>query len=464
MPPSAVVRIFATSQLPSYDSPWQTNTPESSSGSGVIIGEGLVLTGAHVVADATFLQVQKVSDPQKFTAQVVGTCHDCDLALLKVRQRDFRKKATVAELGELCRLRDHVQVVGFPVGGEEVSITEGVVSRIETQYYSHSQRSLLAVTVDAAINEGNSGGPVFKDGKVAGIAFQTLNDAENIGEMVPAPLIQRFLQGVTAGRKDLEVPALSVAIQSLENPTLKSAVKLRGAETGVLVRGVQHGGSAEGKLRRGDVLLEIDGHKIEDNGTVRFRDDIRTRFDVVLGNYYVGDRLRVVIKRNGKRHALTLTLRGKQALVRRSRYETAPSYFVFSGMVFQPLTRDFLETWPDWWEKAPPAFVDAYYSGVRTQERQEIIVLSQVLADELTVGYAQYRNDAIETVNGHVPVDMRDLVKRVESSRRQVRLETSSGMLLVLDKERARAAHSRILRRYSIPKDRSHDLRTARLA
>ena len=115
-------------------------------------------------------------------------------------------------IGDLPHLRDAVQVVGYPIGGEEVSITEGVVSRIEVQRYEHSQRHLLAVTVDAAINEGNSGGPVFARGKVVGIAFQAIPDAENIGEMVPAPILQRFLDGVKQG-KDARVPGLGIATQ-----------------------------------------------------------------------------------------------------------------------------------------------------------------------------------------------------------------------------------------------------------
>src|SRR5690606_23070094 len=107
--------------------------------------------------------------------------HDCDLALLQVEDEGFFDDVPPADIGELPALRDKVSVVGFPIGGEEISITEGVVSRIEVQRYNHSQRHLLAVTVDAAINQGNSGGPVFKNGKVAGIAFQKLTGVDNIG-------------------------------------------------------------------------------------------------------------------------------------------------------------------------------------------------------------------------------------------------------------------------------------------
>jgi S1-C subfamily serine protease len=221
-----VVRVFATTQDPDHDSPWQTRSPSSSTGSGVVIAGGAILTGAHVVANATFLQVQKPSHPDKAIARVRAVCHDADLALLEVVEpADFLADVTPAELGEMPRLRDEVAVVGYPVGGEEISITEGVVSRIEVQRYSHSQRNLLAVTVDAAINAGNSGGPVFGGGKVVGIAFQKLTGVDNIGEMVPPPVIRTFLDGVAAGKRPL-VPAMGVITQNLENPLLRKQLGL----------------------------------------------------------------------------------------------------------------------------------------------------------------------------------------------------------------------------------------------
>ncbi|HHH10730.1 MAG TPA: serine protease, partial [Sorangium sp.] len=155
----SVVRIFATTLRPDYAVPWQSAAPQSGTGSGVIIAPGRILTGAHVINDATFLQVQKVSDPNKMVARVAAVSHDCDLALLEVDDPRLMKDVTPEQLGALPTLRDRVSVVGYPVGGEEISITEGVVSRIEMQRYAHSERSMLAVTVDAAINEGNSGGP-----------------------------------------------------------------------------------------------------------------------------------------------------------------------------------------------------------------------------------------------------------------------------------------------------------------
>ncbi len=270
-----VVRVYSTYQDPDYECPWQNVAPRNSTGSGVIVGPQQILTGAHVVANATFVQVQKQSDPTKVTARVLAISHDSDLALLHVDDEAFARGIRPAVIGDLPRLREGVQVVGFPIGGEEVSITEGVVSRIEVQRYEHSQRHLLAVTVDAAINEGNSGGPVFARGKVVGIAFQALPEAENIGEMVPAPILRRFLDGVKKG-KDPHVPGLGITTQPLENPALRRHLGMKKRHSGVLITAVQYGSSAWGRLLPGDVLSELDGLRIADNGTVQYRGSATT--------------------------------------------------------------------------------------------------------------------------------------------------------------------------------------------
>jgi S1-C subfamily serine protease len=453
----SVVRIYATTQDPDFDSPWQAEVPQSSTGSGVVIAPGRILTGAHVIANSTFVQVQKISDPDKAVARVVGVCHDCDLALIAVDDRHFLDGIEPAKIGELPDLRDRVAVVGFPVGGEEVSITEGVVSRIEVQRYSHSQRHLLAVTVDAAINKGNSGGPVFKSGAVVGIAFQKLENAENIGEMVPAPIIRHFLASIDK-RTELRIPALGVTTQGIENRYLRRRLALGDGDGGVLVLSIDYGGSAWGILEPGDAILEICDHKISVNSTVKFRGRYRTRYDVMLGWTSVGDPLDLVILRKGVRRKVTLELAPPAPLVPRSQYDRAPTYFIYGGLVFQVLSRDFLSTWDSWWDKAPKEFLHLYYSGNRTPERQEVVILTQVLADEINVGYEHLYSESVVAVNGRMPRDMIDFVQQLESNHGLIEIKTSSDGVIVLDSDAAAAANQRILSRYRIARDRSPEL------
>jgi S1-C subfamily serine protease len=453
-----VIRVFATSQDPDFDGPWQARTPSNSTGSAVVIGPGLLLTGAHVVANATFLQVQKPSHPDKAIARVKAVSHDCDLALLEVVEpHDFLGDIEPAAVGDMPRLRDEVAVVGYPVGGEEISITEGVVSRIEVQRYSHSQRHLLAVTVDAAINAGNSGGPVFGDGKVVGIAFQKLTGVDNIGEMVPPPVIRAFLDGVNKGKRP-EIPTLGITTQNLENPLVRRQLGLGEQEHGVVVLHVDHGGSADGILEPRDVITKIDNLQIANNGTVQYMGRYRTRYDVVLGHRYIGDTMKLDIKRDGKLKHVELELKRWQPLVPRSLYDQPPQYFVYGGLVFQTLTRDYLTTWDKWWNKAPKEFLNYYYLGHRTAEQHEVVILTQILADEINVGYAHLYNEAIASINGRAPLDMVDFVQALSNAHGVVEITTTSGGIIMLDADEVRKAQARILARYHIPRDRTPGL------
>ncbi len=455
---AAVVRVFATTQDPDYDAPWQNRTPTSSTGSGVVIGPGQILTGAHVVANATFIQVQKISAPDKAVAHVKAVSHDSDLALLEVHEpHGFLDDIKPAELGELPRLRDEVQVVGYPVGGEEISVTEGVVSRIEVQRYSHSQRHLLAVTVDAAINAGNSGGPVFGGGKVVGIAFQKMTGVDNIGEMVPPPIIRAFLEGIGLGKRP-EVPTLGITTQNLENPLMRRQLAVPTTLSGVVVVAVDHGGSSAGAIEPRDVITHIEGLAIANNSTVQYLTRYRTRYDVMLGNRYIGDQVTLEILRRGERHTVEITLGAWSPLVLRARYDLPPCYFVYGGLVFQTLTRDFLTTWDKWWNKAPKEFLYHYYMGSRSAERNEVVILTQILADEINVGYGHLYNEGVARVNGATFLDMKDLVARISAAHGIVEIHTSSGGVLMLDTDEVRRANPRILERYRIARDRSPDL------
>jgi len=157
---SSVVKIFTVYVKPNYYQPWQMRAQKSSTGSGVIIDNKLILTAAHVVSNDVFLEIKKSANPKKFIAHVKWISHEADLALLEVEDEDFFEDTKPLQLGELPHRQDGVAVYGYPQGGNEISITQGIISRIEQTVYVHSDFDLLSLQIDAAINPGNSGGPL----------------------------------------------------------------------------------------------------------------------------------------------------------------------------------------------------------------------------------------------------------------------------------------------------------------
>ncbi|MBU0650598.1 S1C family serine protease, partial [bacterium] len=294
----AVVKIYTVYNSYDYFEPWQMIGQRTKTGSGCVIEGKRILTNAHVVADQTFIQVRKSGDANKYIAKVEMVAHECDLAILMVEDEKFFDGIVPLALGELAKVRDKVAVYGFPKGGDRLSITEGVVSRVEHQEYTHSNANLLTCQIDAAINPGSSGGPVIKDGKIVGVAFQA-GEGENIGYMVPAPIVRHFLSDIKDKKYD-GTPELGVQWEKMENPDLRENYGMKDEQTGVLITDVYSGSSADGNLKIGDVVLSVDNIDIASDGTIEFRKGERTFWGYVFQNKYIGDSINFKILRDKK--------------------------------------------------------------------------------------------------------------------------------------------------------------------
>jgi S1-C subfamily serine protease len=457
----AIVKIYTVYSEYNYDMPWQLSKQQRAVGSGCIISGNRILTNAHVVADQTFIQVKRAGEAQKYNAAVAMVAHECDLALLVVDDPSFFAGVTPLALGALPRMRDKVAVYGFPIGGDELSITEGVVSRVEYTVYAHSGSQLLACQIDAAINPGNSGGPVIKDGRIAGIAFQGYVYAQNIGYMVPAPLIEHFLKDSADGHYD-GFPGIGIAWQPMENPGLRASERMSEAQTGVLLTYVAPDSTARDILQAGDVLLTIEGEPIASDGTIPFRGTERIQFAQEVQKKFMGESVRCTILRNGKAMEVTIPLRtslGSGRLVPYTQYDTAPTYYLVGGLVLQPLTRNYLQTWNNM-DDVPVNLADYYYNGRPSDDRKQVIVLTNILGDELTVGYDEFEDHVITHVNGKAISSMEDVVQAIERNEGAFHVLVDEwGNRIVLERAATIEAQKAIMERYKIDADRSADLR-----
>ena len=150
-----VIRVYCTHSQPSFSMPWQRQKQEFSTSTGFIIDGNRILTNAHAVEYGSLIQVKKRQSEKKYVASVVAVGHECDLAILSVVDETFWEGLEPLKFGNIPELLEDVSVIGFPVGGDSLSITSGVVSRIEMQEYAQASAELLAIQIDAAINPGN---------------------------------------------------------------------------------------------------------------------------------------------------------------------------------------------------------------------------------------------------------------------------------------------------------------------
>ncbi|MFS1525874.1 S1C family serine protease [Microbulbifer sp. 2304DJ12-6] len=457
----SIIKIYTTAAAPDYFNPWALLNPKQLSGSGAVIRNQQILTNAHVVANGSFIQVQRHGDAKKYRARVKFVSHDADLALLTVDDDDFFGDTRPLALGRLPDLQEEVTVYGYPIGGKSLSITRGVLSRVEHQYYAHAESYLMAGQIDAAINPGNSGGPVISSGRIVGVAMQTNQSAENLGYFVPPSVITHVLEDAEDGVHQ-GFPELGAVTQSLESPSMKKAAGLSEAQDGAMIVKVFSDSPAARVFQPGDVLLEVDGFKVAADRTVEWRENQRTNYHYAVDRHHVGDKLPVRFSRDGEEKTAQVTLAAvppSRALVLGEQFDQQPRYYIYGGVVFVPLNMNLIKRWGNNWHSKAP--IDYLYARNQWSEegRRELVVALKVLPANVNLGYHDWKNWIIDSVNGHSVADFDGFAQLMETNKSDfIELRDRSGYRMVLDAAEAREQEPLILQTYHIPQRHSRGL------
>jgi len=448
----SVVRIEVATQKPSYKSPWNSGQFSGGTGTGFIIGKNTFLTNAHVVSNARRVMITMHGSARKHPARVRHIAHDCDLAILEVEDFSPFDGLQHLSIGDVPQLESQVRVIGYPVGGDRISVTRGVVSRIDFRPYSHTRSDQhLVVQIDAAINPGNSGGPVLQDGKVAGVAFQGLTSADNTGYMIPSPVVNRFLTDIKDGQYDKYVE-LGLSRFPLFNPAMRKAYNLKQDDPGVLVARIYKDGPVDGTLQEGDILTKIDNHSIDSSGSVKI-DGERVNMNEIVERKFAGDEVSLTFIRDGKEQQAKITLKYFPASsIYAIQYDKRPEYTIQGGLVFQPLTRNLYSALAISNPRVRRLYTK-YISENIFQEREDIVILTNVLEDPINSYVAGYTGNAIESVNGEkvTSIDqLHQLLNPEEMPKHFVIKCEGNSRPLILPAKDIQANNKRILQRYGI--------------
>ncbi len=452
----AVVKIHTTSTPPDYFTPWRLLNANQSSGSGSVISGNRILTNAHVIADATYIQAQKHGDPRKYLARVAFVSHEADLAILEVEDTSFFEGLRPLKIGSLPEPLQEVSVFGYPFGGNTMSITRGILSRVEHQYYAHAGGYLLAGQIDAAINPGNSGGPVVVDGKIVGVVMQanTSGRAENLGYFVPPSVIRHVLKDAQDGNLD-GFPDLGFRTQELDSPAMRQAYGVGDKSGGMLVAHVFDDSAAAGKIQPNDVIMAIDGFNIADDTSIEFRKNLRTNFKYAIDQYHLGDDVDIFLVRDGEEQKVTLSIAEASrnySLVRPQQFEQEPQYLVYGGVVFVPLNMNLIKRWGrDWHRQAPVSFLHARNSR-SSDDQRELVVGLKVLAADVNLGYHDWKNWILQSVDGQPIRDFDQFCQLVVSGQAQNTVfKDEEGYQMVINRQQAMATEAAVLNRYRVP-------------
>jgi S1-C subfamily serine protease len=337
---NSVVKIFSTLRYPDLFHPWTKQSSREATGSGVIIPGHRILTNAHVVLYASQVQVQANQSGDKISATVEAIAPGIDLAVLKIDDDSFfDNRPPLPWADALPAIKDTVLVYGFPTGGTNLSITKGIVSRIEFAPYNFPV-SGLRIQIDAAINPGNSGGPAVSGDKMIGLAFSRLGGADNIGYIIPCEEIALFLKDVADGHYDGK-PAMYDEIQTMENPALRPYLKLGKDVDGNIVRRPDSS-DPNYPLKTWDVITKIGDYTVDDEGMVRVG-DLRVRFDYLIQKLTQDGKVPLTVVREGKPLNIQLPVSTTRPMLIQSLNGGYPSYFIYGPLVFSTATAEFAD-------------------------------------------------------------------------------------------------------------------------
>ncbi len=448
----SLVRITATSVEPDYKAPWNAGGLERGVGAGFVIDGNRILTNAHVVSNSRYLTVEREGDPNKYRARVLFVAHDCDLALITVDAPNFFKNMVPLKFGGIPALESAVSAYGYPIGGERMSVTTGIVSRVDFQLYTHSSIDQhLAIQISAQINPGNSGGPVMQSGKVVGVAFQGYSGdvAQGVAYMIPTPVINRFLKDIGNGRYDKYVD-LGITYSKLQNSAQRRFLGLKDDDRGVLVNTVVSAGPSADILRPGDVLLAIDNHPIASDSNVELEGE-RADFQEVVERKFKGDSVKFDIWRDKQPMTVSIKLYTPWPYrIQGHSYDVRPRYVLYGGLLFQPLNLDLLEAYRPT-DLRLRHFFEYFVLEQLYVAHPDVIVLTNILPDPINTYLAPYRGGIVDEINGKKIRTLDELASALAETPEQFVIRMiGDGPPLVLDRNKVEAARERIKTRYNV--------------
>jgi S1-C subfamily serine protease len=450
---TSVVKVFSTMRYPDPFKPWTKQAPAEATGSGVVIEGRRILTNAHVVLYASQVQVQASAAGDKVPATVVAVAPGIDLAVLKLDDPTFfDTHPPMARASKLPHIKDAVLAYGFPTGGNSLSITKGIVSRIEFVSYNYPV-SGLRIQVDAAINPGNSGGPAIAEDKMIGLAFSKLGgDTQNIGYIIPNEEVDLFLKDIADGHYDGK-PAMYDDLQTLENPALRDFLKLDKQVEGMVVHRPSRSDPMY-PLKEWDVISHIGATPIDNQGMIKIDKDLRVNFSYLVQHLASNGKLPLTVVRSGKSLEVQLPVSAEHPTLVTDLRGAYPSYFIYGPIVFSPATWQLVSSIEN--NVGMMRMLGLLKSPLVTHaldepdaDRQELVVISSpFFPDKIANGYSSAAGSVVYSVNGtrikslnHLVAVLRDLKDPFVT----IEFDQKGGEALVFDRQAIMAATDAIL-------------------
>lgn len=400
-----VVRVNATDQPWDFFHPWTKHAPYSHRGLGAVLPGGRILVTAELIADANYVELERAESGGKMPATVEAVDYEADLALLKPADAGFLKCITPLGLTDAA-VGDHVAVWQLENTGALLS-TDALLTTIEVGRYPQDDVALLNyhLTTSLQYREGSFTVPVIKGGKLAGLLLRYDTRTQN-ADAIPTAIIEHFLRDA-AGAHYGGFPKAGVLFSPTRDPQLRQYAKLPDKVTGgVYITHVERESPAEAAgIKPGDVLLSIAGHDVDQDGNYIDPRHGKLAIMNLISLQMAGTTAQFDLLRDGRPLKAQVTLQHKPAesyVIPPYVIGQPPGYYVLGGLVLQELSRQYLKEWGgDWQKKAPEqlAYYDRFQSDLFQDGRKRLVILSQVLPTQDTIGYEDLNALVVAKIN-----------------------------------------------------------------
>ena len=462
-PEDSIVRVTSVLRLPNPMRPWTKQNPAEFGGTGVVIDGKRILTNAHLVQYAEEVYVQSGQGGDRVEAKVAAIGPGIDLAVLTIDPAEadfFTKRPPLPRLDGMPEVSARVIVKGFPAGGNSLSTTQGIVSRIEYAYYDAGAAG-LRIQIDAAVNSGNSGSPAVVDGKMVGLVYG-VGPGENVGYVIPAEEIDGFLSDVADGRYDGK-PRLFEQFQILENEALRARLGLAKAIRGVMIREPRRRESSY-PLKEFDVITAIGDNPIDNEGMVQVRDSLRLSFPYLVPKLARDGTVPLRIRREGRDLSVRLPVDRDDDRLLRGYDGRQPSYFVCGPLVFSPVMADSASLYfrfnPSIASRNSPIMTRSS-DRARVPGEELVVVTAPMLPNRITRGYVEPFGQVVETVNGTRIQNLRHLVETLRDCKDEFltfRFAEEGSETLVFRRQAILEATEPLMSQNGIPRRGSEDV------
>ncbi|MES2924283.1 MAG: PDZ domain-containing protein [Verrucomicrobiota bacterium] len=417
---TSVVRINSTQQTWNPGQPWEKNPPSQRRALAAIVAPERVLITAELVADATYLEFESPDGTHFAQAKVVAVDYEANLALLApVSEKEgnvlFEKTVPLA-ITAPPKIGQALDILQIEENGLAL-LTPGILQSIDVAANFLPSHGFLTFLVKASMQSAASSYslPVLQDGKLAGV-LTSYNSKDQICDVASTDIISRFVKESAAGPYT-GFPSLGISIARTEDSPFRQWLKLTDDQGGLYVQNVRKGGAAEAAgVKKGDVLLAIDGHAIDRRGYYQ-HSNYGSLFwgHLIRGEKSTGELITLSLLRDGQPLEIKATLTREEEssrLIPGYNFGKAPNFLVKGGLVFQELSRPLLESFGENWQsRAPLNFLDAMENPEKYEDKVDrVIFLSGSIPTPATVGYENLRNLIVNKVNGKQIKNMKSLI------------------------------------------------------